>query len=293
MGMGFNLLAKKSIECWLLPRVAYWVLILVPFAVTHMFMLEQPVLARVVGLCVVLLLGMKAIVYMEWIRSGGCRLTWLRWFGFSYLWFGMEPRAWVGERKKMSWGTHAGWGSFCILIGAVGLSAVSYLNIYLMPLTFIFMSMMFHFGVLRWLTAFWRMNGFPVRALFRNPLVTTGFGDFWGARWNLAYSQMMARAIQRPLTPKIGKTPAIFVVFLVSGFFHECAITIPAQSGYGYPTLFFLLNGLAVIVESKGKWLRYACLITLIAGLPVLFPLVFVEEVIEPIQLLWKQWIKL
>jgi len=105
------------------------------------------------------------------------------------------------------------------------------------------MSLAFHFGVLRLLTGFWRMQGFPVRVLFRNPLVMCGFRDFWGKRWNLAYSQMMARTVKKPLTPLIGEKWSMFVVFVFSGLVHELAITVPVGSGYGLPTAFFIVHG--------------------------------------------------
>lgn len=290
-GVAMNLIGKVVIEKVDLPRLLAWACILIPFTITHFVMIDQPVFARVVGLCSVLLLGMKLIVYLEWKKEGGAKIMPCRWMDFSFLWFGMDPRAWTGERKTREWVSHLKWAVFCMFVGALGLSAVTLAEIDYMPLVFIFMSMIFHYGILRLNTAYWRSRGIPVRTLFRNPMVSKGFADFWGNRWNLAYSQMMARAVKRPLIKKIGEKPAVMVVFIVSGIFHEFAITVPAQSGYGLPTLFFLFHGLAVIIEGKGWWLRYICLATLIFGLPILFPPKFVDHVIYPVQDVWKQWI--
>ncbi|MDB9741418.1 membrane bound O-acyl transferase family-domain-containing protein [Akkermansiaceae bacterium] len=285
------------------PRVFWWMGILLAYLAVHLLMLEQPALLRMVGLCVTLLLGMKVIIYREWMsREGkegadqqGRKMSWLRWLAFSFLWFGMNPGAWVVKRRKLEWKSHLYMALGCMLVGAIGLSLyVRYIGVgaggYFFVLSFVFMSMMFHYGVLRALVAFWRWVGYPVRTLFRNPLVTTGFRDFWGARWNLGYSQMMARAVQKPLTPTLGNKGAVFAVFVVSGFFHELAITVPVQSGYGLPTLFFLFHGLAVTLEKKPtKWMGYLCLLSLVIGLPVLFPNVFVEEVILPVEEVWGQ----
>jgi alginate O-acetyltransferase complex protein AlgI len=145
------------------------------------------------------------------------------------------------------------------------------------------MSAGFHFGILRLLTAFWRMQGFPVRVLFRNPLKMRGFRDFWSKRWNLAYSHMMARAVKKPLTPLLGENGSVFAVFVVSGLLHELAITVPVGAGYGWPTLFFLLHGVICFFEKRDSVLMgVLCGVVLILGVPFLFGERFVEEIILP-----------
>ena len=128
------------------------------------------------------------------------------------------------------------------------------------------------------------MQGIPVRPLFRNPLVSRGLADFWAKRWNLSFSQMMARIVQRPLRAKFGKKPALFAVFLGSGLLHELAITLPVQSGYGLPTLYFTLHGIMVLLEKKTWPLCFSriwALLLVAAPLPLLFPALFTEEVIQ------------
>jgi len=289
LGVLVNLVGKVLCEKYKgIPRLVWWFGILIPYGVAHFMLIDIPVFLRMVGLCVVLLLSMKVIIYMEWVRGGGKVLPWQRWFAFSYLWFGMQPKAWVGKRRKLEWQSHVKSAIIAMVIGAVGLSLYVLQEWRYFPLSFIFMSMMFHYGVLRLNTAVWRWAGFPVRTLFRNPLVTTGFQDFWGARWNLAYSQMMARAVQKPLIPQFGKRGAVFGVFIVSGFFHELAITVPAMDGYGLPFLFFLFHGIAVLIEKESAWMRYACLAALVLGLPILFPSGFIEEIILPVEEVWR-----
>ena len=101
----------------------------------------------------------------------------------------------------------------------------------------------------------------------------------------------MARAIQKPLAPKIGNRSAVFVVFILSGLLHELAITVIIREGYGLPTLFFIFHGICVLLEKEGKWLRYACLLSLIIGLPILFPQGFVTEIINPTEQFWEKFI--
>ena len=265
------------------PRALVWILVITALAVMHFIALDEPSFLRMVLLCSVLMAGMKWIVYREW-ASEKRSLTWCRWWMFSALWFGMDPTAFQGSvRKNLEWKSHAITGASCLLVGLLG-TAVCYLyhveNI--LPL-FIAMSVGFHFGALRLLTAFWRMIGFPVRTLFRNPLVLRGFRDFWGKRWNLAYSQMMARAVKKPLAPIIGERWSLFAVFLVSGLLHELAITVPVGAGYGLPTLFFIVHGIFATVERRDSLLMaLACGALLIAGLPYLFGGQFVQEIIYP-----------
>ena len=294
IGIVTNLAGKWICEKWNnIPRLVWWVTILLPYGITHLIMISEPAFLRMVGLCTVLLLSMKVITYMEWFQSGGKRLPWHRWIAFSFLWFGMQPMAWTGKRRALEWKSHVRTALLSITLGAIGLSLYVSLRWDYFPLSFIFMSMMFHYGVLRLNTALWRCVGFPVRTLFRNPLVTTGFKDFWGARWNLAYSQMMARAVQKPLIEKLGQKKAIFAVFLISGLFHELAITVIVMEGFGLPFLFFLFQGIAVLIEKKAWWLRYACLLSLVIGLPVLFPPAFVTEIIEPVESFWMNTLNL
>ena len=214
-------------------------------------------------------------------------MKWLRWLGFAFLWFGMEPKAWVGKRRRLEWQSHAMAAMISILLGLTGWLLLDWFNVDVFVLQFICLSMIVHFGVLRGLTAFWRKMGLPVRQLFRNPSVTTGFRDFWGARWNLAYSQMMARCVQRPLQQHLGERGSIFSVFVISGLIHECAITVPVGAGYGMPTLFFAVHGAASVLEptrANAWWLRYACLGLVTLGLPILFPQEFIDGVIVPIK---------
>jgi len=80
-------------------------------------------------------------------------------------------------------------------------------------------------------------------------MLATSVGEFWGQRWNLAFHQLVHQFVFRPLRRKIGLTPAMLSVFLLSGLVHESVISLPANGGYGLPTIYFLLQGLAVLCE--------------------------------------------
>ena len=246
----------------------------------HLLHLDTLPFGRMVVICSALLICMKGIILAEW----GGRLTWPRWFMFTFLWFGMDPIPFAGKKRELTWRKDALMGLGCLLAGLILSVVVAHMDTSFILMMFVPLSIAFHYGALRLLTAFWRMRGVAVRPLFRNPLVSRGLADFWAKRWNLSFSQMMARAVQRPVRAKTGKRTALFAVFLASGLLHELAITVPVQSGYGLPTLYFAMQGLVVLLE-KETWplwfTRPMALVLVAAPLPFLFPAVFTEEVIR------------
>ena len=263
-------------------RLAVWLLMLGSVFLMHWVSIGESGFMRMIWICSVLLAGMKAIIYREWCAKGNKHLSWMRWLMFSCLWFGMDPGAFV-VRRRVVWKSHFLIGCLCLISGLAGVWVCYVLDVRNVVILFICMSAGFHFGLLRLLTAFWRMLGFPVRVLFRNPLRMRGFRDFWSKRWNLAYSQMMARAVKKPLTPLLGNNGSMFAVFVVSGLLHELAITVPVGAGYGLPTLFFLFHGVMCLLEKRGSVaMGIFCGVVLILGLPFLFGEQFVEDIILP-----------
>lgn len=263
-------------------RLGVWLMMLASVLLMHWVSLGESGFMRMILICSVLLASMKAITYREWCATRKKKLSWPRWLMFSCLWFGMDPGAFV-TRRKVEWKSHIVVGGLCLIFGLIAVWFCYLLDIRNVVILFICMSAGFHFGILRLLTAFWRMMGFPVRVLFRNPLKMRGFRDFWSKRWNLGYSQMMARAVKKPLTPLLGERGGMFAVFVVSGLLHELAITVPVGVGYGWPTLFFLLHGGICFFEKRDSVLMgVLCGVVLILGVPFLFGEKFVEEIIFP-----------
>src|SRR4029077_5136415 len=89
-----------------------------------------------------------------------------------------------------------------------------------------------------------------------------------------------------------GARTGVMVAFVASGLIHELVITVPAGGGYGGPSVYFILQGLGMLLERSrtGRALSMGCgrrgkiWTVLIAALPVplLFPAVFVERIILP-----------
>lgn len=172
-------------------------------------------------------------------------------------------------------------------------------------LALIGLSLVIHFGLLNLVAGCWRLVGADCRSLFRAPLGSRSLDEFWSRRWNLAFSEMTAIALYRPLRGRIGPRAARTLSFLFSGVLHELAISLPVRAGYGGPMLYFALHALAMEMESRWQRRqppivgampgvignhRYRLLLSrlwtvawLLVPLPLLFHLPFLRGVVWPL----------
>ena len=153
------------------------------------------------------------------------------------------------------------------------------------------LSLVLHFGLFNLLAGLWRLVGVNCRALFRAPLLSGSLSEFWSRRWNLAFSEMTAVAVYRPLNWLIGKRLAGMMAFLFSGMLHELVISVPVKAGYGLPMAYFALHALALQIEiqleragmpiSNGNWCgRLWTALWILVPLPMLFHMPFLEGVV-------------
>jgi alginate O-acetyltransferase complex protein AlgI len=152
--------------------------------------------------------------------------------------------------------------------------------------------LLLHFGVFHLLSCAWRRAGVDARPLMVAPIRSTSVAEFWGRRWNLAFRDLTHRFLFRPLRPRLGPGGAILAGFLCSGLVHELVISVPATGGYGGPTGFFAVQGLALLGERSAVGRRFGLghgvrgrLFTtavLVAPLPALFHPPFVERIVVP-----------
>jgi alginate O-acetyltransferase complex protein AlgI len=156
------------------------------------------------------------------------------------------------------------------------------------------LSLVLHFGVFNLLAGAWRLAGVDVRPLFRTPLEARTLGEFWSRRWNLAFVEMTALAVYRPLAGRLGRGAATIVAFLFSGLLHELAISVPVRAGYGLPMLYFVLHSGLVLIERRlehdgrpierlGGLSHVRTLGWLVLPLPLLFHPYFLQGVVWPI----------
>ncbi len=149
-----------------------------------------------------------------------------------------------------------------------------------------------HFGVFHLLSCFWRWRGVHAAPLMDRPLLAVSVPAFWSRHWNTAFRDVTHRLVFQPLRRRLGPAGALFCGFLFSGALHELVITIPAGGGYGGPTIFFALQGAALLSEKSkagrrlglGKGIRgwLFTQLPLLATVPLLFPPPFVLNVINP-----------
>jgi alginate O-acetyltransferase complex protein AlgI len=113
-----------------------------------------------------------------------------------------------------------------------------------------------HFGLFEILALAWQRSGINAQPLMCQPLRAVSLKEFWSRRWNTAFNQLVHSLALRPLSRRFGMIGGIVGVFLISGLVHEAVISLPARTGYGLPTAYFLLQGLGVVFERSGAGRR-------------------------------------
>lgn len=149
-----------------------------------------------------------------------------------------------------------------------------------------------HFGAFHLLAIAWQRAGVNARPIMRAPLRATGLAEFWGRRWNTAFHELVHGLVFHPVGRRFGAVFGMFAAFLASGLVHDLVISLPARGGYGWPTAYFLVQGVAVLFE-RGPWgrrlglgrgVRGWCFTMLCVGAPIgwLFHPAFMHHVILP-----------
>jgi Membrane bound O-acyl transferase family len=106
-----------------------------------------------------------------------------------------------------------------------------------------------HFGLFQMLAFLWQSFGVTAKPIMQAPLRSTSLGEFWGKRWNLGFRQLAHALIFRTMYRSLGVGAASFLVFVASGLIHDLVISVPAHGGYGLPTLYFVIQGVGVMIE--------------------------------------------
>jgi alginate O-acetyltransferase complex protein AlgI len=149
-----------------------------------------------------------------------------------------------------------------------------------------------HFGVSHLLSLVWRSFGVNAQHIMHKPLLARSVSEFWGKRWNLAFRDVMHGFVFRPLAPMVGLKWATAATFFASGVIHDCVISFTGRGGWGWPTLYFLIQPAAMFIERSrfgrriglGRgligWLFALAVVVGPAGL--LFHGPFIEHVVVP-----------
>ena len=290
--VGFLITFIKSkpigrVTAWSLATVATICIILEAQGLSPFFVMLFGILAMF--FCI------KSIVCLESQFAGYKRLNFLQYLCFTLGWLGMRPYLFstLGNKPIAGGGRIMLHGIIRIIIGlgliATGISIFETSGLTATLFFLIGLSLVLHFGISRIQTGFWRLLGVNAQILFREPFKSKSLGEFWSFRWNLAFSEMTTIALLRPLKPVLSDHLAVLFCFVLSGVFHEIAISVPVNAGYGLPTLYFLIHGLMISLENKtffknlsiaGK--RIWTIFWLIVPAPLLFHLPFIKGIVWP-----------
>jgi len=207
-----------------------------------------------------------------WLLAGsiyaGCKwLTWRRtpvreapaWRHAAYLlaWPGLDARAFLSEapppEARPSWAEWTG-ASVKLLLGAALIWGASRLVLPSQELLLGWVGMvgvvlLLHFGSFHLLSCLWRSLGVNARPLMNHPLASESVSEFWGQRWNTAFRDLTHRFLFLPLRARLGPRGALAAGFIFSGVAHDLVISVPAGGGYGWPTLFFVIQAAALLAE--------------------------------------------
>jgi hypothetical protein len=239
--------------------------------------------------------------YLTWQRVAHLEIPWQARTAYFFAWPGMDAEGFLGvpasapcrppSRREclfalsktllgaaLFWGCarHVS-GEHPLVRGWIGLAGLVF---------------MLHFGTFHILSCFWRRRGRNAHPLMNWPVLATSVADFWGRRWNTAFRDLTYRFLFEPLSKRWGLYAATLAGFGVSGLIHDLVISFPAGGGYGLPTLYFVLQGFALLGERSrlGRTLglrggligrSFAWLVVLTPAL-LLFHPPFVSQVVLP-----------
>ena len=290
-------------------RFLAWLVTLAATAGVERLCRDEPAGIRMLAVIGTLLYGMKAVVTVESRAERMPVFASWKWLCFAALWPGMRPSifAHLGRSAQPGAWSLALWGCLLGFIGAVFIALAWLLwhcgrptlsddaacvlaTVLLLP----GLSLMLHFGSFNVAAGLWRLAGVDARPLFRAPLAARSLENFWSRRWNLAFSEMTALGVYRPLAVNFGRRSATAAAFVASGLLHELAISLPVLAGFGLPMLYFLLHGTLVQYErrlerrgravSQWDWKSHLWVLGWLAlPAPILFHRPFLRGVVWPL----------
>ncbi|HEV3120775.1 MAG TPA: membrane bound O-acyl transferase family-domain-containing protein, partial [Isosphaeraceae bacterium] len=232
LALGYAITRAGSLR---ISRIAAWILFVLAVVGVERLNSREPAGFRMLAIIGALLYSMKAVVAVEARALGAKPLHVRNWFCFAALWPGMRPGPFTRPRAAPQP------DAVPLLIRGLVRLVCGFILVALARLTWdetrsLFIttalilpgvSFILHFGIFNLVAGLWRLAGVDCQPLFRDPLRSTSLAEFWGRRWNLAFSEMLALAVYQPLVRRAGRRPAVAVAFLGSGLLHELAISLP------------------------------------------------------------------
>lgn len=199
--------------------------------------------------------------WLTWRRTAAPRALAWRQAGYLLAWPGLDAEAFLDPSRTVDRPRLAEWffAAGKLALGLVLLGCVCWVPAqepYLQGwVGMVGLILFLHFGSMHLLSCVWRQFGVAARPLMQWPLASPSVSEFWGRRWNTAFRDFTHRFLFRPLTARLGARGALVAGFVFSGLVHDLVISVPAGGGYGGPTLFFLVQGSALVFE-RSRWGR-------------------------------------
>ncbi len=267
-----------------------WLVVVMLMVAVHALLIDAPPLVRMLALVTALFLWCKLLVYHTWQLQTGRTLTGSHRALFFFPWPGMRPDAFLKTHPNLlvAWAA-----ALCYLISGVAVLCGAYTAAHAqvmwlaIPLLLLGLSFTVHFGLLGLIAAGLRGQGYRVRPPFLAPWKSRSLNEFWSQRWNRPFTELLTWTVYRPVATKWTRTHAVWAGFLASGLLHEVAISLPVQSGYGLPTLYFMLQAAGLHLETRWKtnalWKLVGWWLWVLLPLPLVFHVRFIYEVLFPL----------
>lgn len=297
--LGYILVTKKQIQF-------SWVLLVVSILLMHFTFLHHGPIIRMLAIIATTFTAMKVVAVAESYKTREFTLTFKQWFVFASGWAGMraQPFETLGGAPLPNAWPLITFGISRVVFGVILILLahfITHLNlnhhvtyISVSVILLIGFSLILHFGLLSISAGMWRLSGANTYLLFKQPAKATSLTELWSKRWNIAFSEMTAVAVFRPIKNRVGSGAALMASFIFSGLLHELALSVPVNSGYGLPTLYFVIQGILVLVEkllirSNVMFLQHPIVgrvwtfFWLIVPMPLLFHSQFIKEIVWPL----------
>ncbi len=247
------------------------------------------------------LLAASIYVALKWLTLATAapaqRTSTGRMLGYLMLWPGMNAKAFLDSKPQVNKPAFSEW-LLAIFNTSIGLALVFAVAPHLTdPLMagwagMIGLVFVLHFGSFHVLSLCWRLYGVDAEPIMNFPILASSLSDFWGRRWNLAFRDLAFGNLFRQLARPIGIAGATLAVFIASGLVHDLVISVPARGGWGGPTVYFIVQGVGLLMErsplgkrlglGKGIIGRAFCGLCALAPVGLLFHEPFVRRVILP-----------
>lgn len=230
------------------------VAILVPLSFVYLLPMEVPAWELMWFTAIAIYCGAKWLTFVS--CPAARHVSAPRALAYLLLWPGMNAAAFLGGRSQVARPALGEWrlAIFNFVIGLELLQAVSIQSLDSRPLVAAWIGMIglvfvLHFGVFHLLSLGWRLAGIKAEPIMNFPILAHSISDFWGRRWNSAFRDLAFGQVFRPLARHIGAARATLAVFTLSGLIHDFVISAPVDSGWGGPTVYFVIQGFGLLLE--------------------------------------------